>query len=233
MEILSSFITYRTAYKPLVGVIPVNIAHIESLLAEKNTSAGVVINNYKQSRHYSHYIPYTELYSAVETYANGKLNGVIITLDTQGKLHTEIYCQNGEKHGVCRYYYPTGQIYRECRYSKNLLHGVFVEYYQTSQVLYQGEYYYGQKRGVHQHWYCSGKLYTMRTFSHDVLHGMFYEYDDTGFLQIELNYTNGNAVGRKWCEDLKKYLPQQMSNGPRLGANKSIVYGRNLRITGS
>lgn len=98
-----------------------------------------------------------------ENYANGKLNGKMVTYYPNGKITEEIEYKNGIKEGKNDYYSPDGILIKKLIYRDGELHGPVLYYDANGNMLIEGNYKEGKKNGLWKY-YKDGKVTVEETF---------------------------------------------------------------------
>ncbi|MGY5850191.1 toxin-antitoxin system YwqK family antitoxin [Salegentibacter sp. F14] len=83
----------------------------------------------------------------VETYAEGRLNGLQITYFPNGVIAEKTEYKNGKKHGESLIYGKNGQPLQHLNYENGELHGKAIYYNATGDTLIKGQYKKDQKTG--------------------------------------------------------------------------------------
>lgn len=99
---------------------------------------------------------------------NDSIPKEVVRINKTTKVKSVLMILNGEKHGLCKQFYPTGEIWKESMYSENKLHGKSKIYYETGKPKRAVDYYKGVKNGKFMEYYKSGNLKTEITYEYDL-----------------------------------------------------------------
>ncbi|MFT5971192.1 MAG: antitoxin component YwqK of YwqJK toxin-antitoxin module, partial [Flavobacteriales bacterium] len=91
----------------------------------------------------------------IEHYAEGQLNGALISLTKRGYLRTMYHYTDGVKDGVQYEYHDGARVKKEESYTNGQLEGKYLVYYRTGKKQEEANYVNGQKDGVAK-WYFDG-----------------------------------------------------------------------------
>ncbi len=92
----------------------------------------------------------------------------VIKIDKSTKVKSVLTIVDGEKHGLCKQFYPSGEIWKESLYKENKLDGKSKIYYKTGVVKREVEYTRGLKNGKFLEYFKSGNVKTEITYSNDL-----------------------------------------------------------------
>lgn len=130
------------------------------------------------------------------TPASAVRDGVVLTNDKHGRLHTSITYANGVKHGPSQIYYPDGQVMLSMTYTDGKREGESVKYFED------------------------GSVYAVTPYEDDGITGIRKVYYSTGQLKAEVPYYRsqpGTGLREYYQDGSPKELPQigtQRENHP-------------------
>lgn len=98
-----------------------------------------------------------------ENYANGKLEGKVVTYYPTGKITEEMNYKNGLKQGENNYYSPEGVLLKKLIYNNDQLHGKALHFDAYGNVVIEGFYKNDKKHGLWKY-YKDGKVVLEETY---------------------------------------------------------------------
>ena len=148
-----------------------------------------------------YYYPNGQL-EILETYEDGKHNGIFREYFDNGKIKTEVNYKNGKKYGACSTFYLNGN--KESIYNLNnseIINGSITKWYDNGEMKSKGNYSKGEKHGIWTFWYNTGLKKGMTTFINGTEEGIFIKYYHNGNKQSEgVIDQNGQKEERCWDE---------------------------------
>lgn len=84
------------------------------------------------------------------------------------KVKSVLSLLNGDKHGLCKQYYPSGKIWKESMYKHNQMDGVAKIFYESGQLKKEVDYSLGKKNGKFLEYYKSGNIKTEIQYDMDL-----------------------------------------------------------------
>ena len=152
---------------------------------------------------------------SVENYKDGKLHGLSIrwyeTYDTsQGGTSSEVFYENGLKHGSSKEWWEDGNKKSEGNYTNGNEDGLFIDYHtngiKSKEMFYEDGY---RKSEFDKYWNEFGNLTNSRTKVHNTVEG---EYDENGLkvgefiernpegqIKSEGSYNKDGLKEGTWC----------------------------------
>lgn len=92
----------------------------------------------------------------------------VVRINKNTKVKSVLTIVDGEKHGLCKQFYPSGKIWKESNYKENILDGKSKIYYESGKVKREVEYTFGKKDGKFIEYFKSGNVKTEITYSMDL-----------------------------------------------------------------
>lgn len=156
--------------------------------------------------------------STVE-FADGKMNGVWMIIDKDGKKISEIQLIDGRRNGLATWYHPSGSILWQSEYKDGQLNGMFVEKDANGKSVRSTAYINGQKSDTSTEYFPSKKpkaqfqilsagqslltpddwntstIATYEIKGQEVKHGTAVHYHESGVVRSQSNYKNGVLDG--------------------------------------
>ncbi len=120
--------------------------------------------------------------------------GLACTYHKSGKIYTLNTYENGRREGLWEVYYPIGRLHKLGHTRNGEDHGLFEVYFPSGLMQHQLYYENGMKTGVWRSWYVHGGRYTERHFKDDRVHGKVLVWDEQGELAKEYDYEHGRLV---------------------------------------
>ena len=167
---------------------------------------------------------YNKLYEK-RNYKNGKLDGNVITYDSDGKIVKEFTSSNGKRNGRYTTYFTNGQLQKEQEYKDGKEHG-YLRTYDKDGVIRQDCYYedgkrHGQQTILYNRDY-EGYVQTSN-YEHGVLVGDFSELYEDGGVKTKGKYDKAGKKTGLWIVAEKDGTIEDESeyeNGMRNGKRK-------------
>lgn len=95
---------------------------------------------------------------------NDTLPKEVVRINKSTKVKSVLTTVKGEKHGVCKQFYPSGTIWKESMYERNRLNGKSKIYYEEGGLQREVNYRKGRKHGKFIEYFKSGNLKTEITY---------------------------------------------------------------------
>lgn len=120
-------------------------------------SEGVINKDRQNEGEWKYYHQESPQIMSVETYKNGKLEGVKKVFYKDGKIASETHYVNGVKEGVHKQYAENGVVIEEIPYKNNQFNGWVIYRDRHGKTTAEGKYEKGLKKGIWK-FYEDGKL---------------------------------------------------------------------------
>jgi len=111
-----------------------------------------------------------------------------------GQLKYEISYQNGQRHGVAKWWYGNGQLEHEVPYQNEQYHGVEKKWYENGRRQYECPYQNEQQHGTEKWWYEDGQLALKHSYQNGQLYGIAKQWDRNGQLECTIYWLYDNCV---------------------------------------
>ena len=113
------------------------------------------------------------------TYANGVLDGPFKIYNLDAVVIEELNYKQGKKDGECKYYYDDGKPLKNESWNVGVKNGAFKMFFYDGSIQASENYAKGLKEGVFEEFYPDGKTKHKRVYKKDVLLEE-YKYDEHG-----------------------------------------------------
>lgn len=178
-------------------------------------ASGKYINRIKDST-WTFYFKGGEKISSIETWKNGKKNGIMKTFFIDGKIATECRYVDDNPEGPCKEYYTSGTVKKEYAFKNGMLDGTFKTFFMNNMPDISGKYENALKVGDWVEYNENGKIKLRRSFRNGILYkeakinGSFKEYYADGIPSLDVTYRDGLKNGPfKEYHDIGKWTKKR------------------------
>jgi len=137
----------------------------------------------------------------IAKYTNGRLQGIVIQYNENGRVWKNLSYQNGTLHGPYKVFFDLKSriISDRGHYINGEREGVWTSYYRSSKIWKRSPYKKGQLHGSYVQYYRNGRVWKTLTYSTSKLQGKYTLYSDRSIdAQLLSGQYHNNFRTGKW-----------------------------------
>ena len=194
----------------------------------KEVSMGLAYYGYyvdnKKEGNWICYHPGTSLPQFIESFRNGKKNGMSLATDAYANFMKEEYYTNDTLDGQSKYFFDNSKMKSVMTYKMGVLNGPKKIYYNDGKPQEEANFVNGKKDGTAKWYYGGGILMTEFTYKNGKLEGIQKNYYKTGKVQNDVNAINNEYEGvmNEYYESGKPKATVTYVHGKRQGLYKAM-----------
>ena len=189
------------------------------------------------------YNKFTEPFTSTATLQNGKLHGTWTIVDKEERTVSVFEFINGQRNGLCKWYFPSGQLMQEITYTQGLIDGQLRKWDADGNLILDDNYQKGRRHSLQVRYDAVGnkksegmylrpqlvidssddwwnaKLATYKVIGTNDRHGNWTEWHPNGQSKVTGRYVKNIRDGEFtwWYADGKRQIYGNYRNGKKYG----------------